>query len=76
MMNMYSTVARDKLQVKKSQVNCKRNFDRKLRGRNAKLKVGYDIFLDVQYGKANKKVDGNTDGPFLLLERTNRTFEI
>lgn len=74
-MNMDSTLACDKLELKKAQASYKRNLDRRLRRGNAKIKEGYYILLEVQNWKV-RKLSEHTDGPFLVLNRPTLTFVI
>lgn len=71
---MASTVASARIELNKAQVWYKKGFDGRMRRGNAEIKVGDRIWMDVQDGKGNTKLGGHTEGPFLVLDRTTRTF--
>lgn len=64
------------MELKNAQCTYKKMFYRGLRRGKANVKVENDVWLDVQDGKANKRLCGHTEELFALLDGTTWTFFI
>lgn len=73
---MAATAARSRMVLKKAPVRYKKRLDQRLNHGKAKVTVGDYLWLDTQGEKIKDKIGGHTEGPFLILYRTTRTFLI
>lgn len=73
---MVATVDKARVNLKQLKAHYKRNFHARIRKGNQGVQSGDYVYLDFKHGKGKDKLDGHTEGPFLVLGRTERTFVI